>query len=102
MVTDELEHLDKGDSINADIYVKRNADFRTPTPPSMHKKGIHPKSSQKRSYSTQLEERIHQGLPTLSPQIKKQKRESQATNQSCLQLSDNMIERRSLTPKSSK
>ena len=103
-VNDEIEQLDKCDSLSEDIpdvHVNRIADFRTPTPPSMQKKILNQRSSQKRSYPTQLEERGNEDMPTPSPKIKKQKQESKSSHLSFLR-SDNMTEQDSLTPKSSK
>ena len=100
-VNDEIEHLDKDDSMSESVHVNRIADFRTPTPPSMQKKRLNQRSSQKRSYPTQLEERSGKEMSILSPQIKKQKQESQSSHLSFLQ-SDNMAEQKLLTPKSSK
>ena len=56
-VNNELEHLDKGVIVSENIpeQITRTADFRLPTPPSLHRKGISQRTRQKRFHPSQLE-----------------------------------------------
>ena len=100
-VTNELEHLDKGDIVSENIpeQITRSVDFLSPTPPSMEeKKRMNLRSSKKRSYPTRLEERGEEEKSIISPKTKKRK--SEGSHLSFLEQS--LGEPRSPTPKSSK